>query len=259
MLPMMCRDPVPDPAGLSCLGCPARPRGLCAPMRSAEALAALEGARRRPLALPAGGVLFRQGEPVEDVFNLVSGWVMLAQTLPDGRRQVLCFLLPGALFGLLPSGQATQPHGAEALTPALVCPLPLAALHRLRHAWPAFDDHVLWTIERDAALISERLTTVGQRDALARVAHLLLELASRAQRRFPPAPGSAVPVPLTNRLIGDATGLTPEHVSRMLRTLREDGIVSLLRRRLVVQDPARLVALADPPKGLLGLWSDPRT
>ena len=60
-------------------------------------------------------------------------------------------------------------------------------------------------------------------------------------------------------LIGDATGLTPEHVSRMLRSLREQGIVSLLHRRLVVQDAARLVALADPPKGLLGLWSDPAT
>lgn len=226
-------------------------------MRSAEALAALEGARRRPVALSASTALFRQGDPVEDAFTLVSGWVMLAQTLPDGRRQVLRFLLPGALFGLLPTGQTTQPHGAEALTSALVCPLPLPALYRLRHAWPAFDDRVLWTIERDAALIAERLTTIGQRDAQARVAHLLLELSARTQRRFPPEAGRPVSVPLTNRLIGDATGLTPEHVSRMLRTLREDGIVSLLRRRLVVLDPARLVALADPPKGLLGLWSDP--
>ncbi|MBR0669705.1 Crp/Fnr family transcriptional regulator [Neoroseomonas soli] len=226
-------------------------------MRSPEALLALETARRRPIALPAGTAVYRQGEPVQDALNLISGWVMLAQTLPDGRRQILRFLLPGALFGLMPTGQATHSHSAEALTPALVCPLPLEALHRLRHAWPGFDDRILWTIERDAALIAERLTTVGQRDALARVAHLLLELVARAQRRFPPEPGRAVPVPLTNRLIGDATGLTPEHVSRMLRTLREQGIVTLLHRRVVVQDAARLVALADPPKGLLGLWSDP--
>src|SRR5690606_16424204 len=105
ILPPMRREPVPDAAGLSCLGCPARPRGICAPMRSAEALAALEGARRRPVALSASTALFRQGDPVEDAFTLVSGWVMLAQTLPDGRRQVLRFLLPGALFGLLPTGQ----------------------------------------------------------------------------------------------------------------------------------------------------------
>lgn len=245
----------PSPAGLRCAACPARAPGLCAPMHGSEALAALEAARRPAVALPPRGAVFRQGEACRDVFILVSGWVVLAQALPDGRRQVLRFLLPGAIFGLHPEEQASHAQGAEALTPAVVCPIPAERLAALRHAWPALDDRLLWCLERDAAFAAEQMTTLGQRPALARVAHLLLELLVRLGGRHPPAEGDPVPMPLTHRLIGDATGLTPEHVTRMLRRLRQDGVARMSGGRLTLLDAARLLALADPPAELLALWA----
>ena len=223
-------------------------------MREAEALAALEAARRPPIALPPRASLFRQGEPCRDVYILVAGWVALTQALPNGRRQVLRFLRPGALCGLHPAEQDTHAFGAESLTRCLICPIPPERLEALRHAWPALDDRLVWCLERDAVFAAEQMTTLGQRTALGRVAHLLLELLVRIGGRHPPRAGVPLPVPLTHRLIGDATGLTPEHVTRMLRALRQDGVAELAAGRLTVIDAARLEALADPPAEVLALW-----
>lgn len=247
----------PDPSlrGLRCATCPARLPGLCAPMRGAEALAALEAARRPPIALPPRAALFRQGEPCRDVFILVAGWAALTQALPNGRRQVLRFLLPGALCGLHPAEQDTHAFGAEGLTRCLVCPIPAERLEALRHAWPALDDRLVWCLERDAVFAAEQMTTLGQRTALGRVAHLLLELLVRIGGRHPPREGIPVPLPLTHRLIGDATGLTPEHVTRTLRALRQDRVAELASGRLTLIDAARLEALADPSAEVVALWA----
>ena len=43
-------------------------------------------------------------------------------------------------------------------------------------------------------------------------------------------------VPFTQEEIGDATGLTPVHVNRMLRQLTEEGLISRHGRTLEVRD-----------------------
>lgn len=224
-------------------------------MRGAAALVALEAARKPARYLPPGAVVYHQEEPDDVAFNLISGWAMLTQSLPDGRRQVLRFLLPGAVFGPTPEGQALHGSAAEALTPAVLCVIPREGMTALRRHWPEFDDRLLWCIERDAELTAGLLTSVGQRTAIERVAYLLVELAMRALRRFPLRNGDTVALPLTQTLIAEATGLTAVHVNRMLRDLRQRQVAIFLQRRLTVLDAAALLALASLPPELPALWT----
>ena len=58
-----------------------------------------------------------------------------------------------------------------------------------------------------------------------------------------------LPLPLTQEHIGDALGLTNVHVNRMLRELREEGVLVLKRGMLRLLDLPRLVEIAGSDDG----------
>lgn len=47
-------------------------------------------------------------------------------------------------------------------------------------------------------------------------------------------------LPLTQKLIGDALGLTPVHVNRTIQHLRNDGLVEIANRTMTLLDVSRL-------------------
>jgi CRP/FNR family transcriptional regulator len=239
----------------NCVYCAARPLGVCGALGDGEAFRELKESRRAVRVLDAGLPIYRQGDPAGDLFNLVSGWVVQYQDLEDGRRQVLRFLVPGALFGYEPSGVKGMCHGAEALTNASLCVIPAVRMTELRHRHDAFNERFLWMVERDSHLAFDHMMSLGQRDARERVAHLLLELAVRSSGHLPVTPGEVFKIPLNQPLIAEATGLTAIHVNRMLRRLREDQILDFHHGRLTVIHPEQLVALAGVSDSMLALWT----
>lgn len=83
----------------------------------------------------------------------------------------------------------------------------------------------------------QQLASVAKRTARERIAHLLLDVNNRAHAG---SPGTPAPLPLTQEHIADAVGLTSVHVSRVLKELRADGIVSTRGHVLDILDRARL-------------------
>jgi CRP-like cAMP-binding protein len=79
-------------------------------------------------------------------------------------------------------------------------------------------------------LVAERhhhfglLIDLGSRTADERIAHLILDLKLRLKRRGMMVERSFV-FPLSQRLIAAATGLTPEHVSRVMGSFRREGLI----------------------------------
>jgi CRP-like cAMP-binding protein len=243
----------------NCAYCAARPLGLCGALGDGEAFGELREARRAMRFLDAGTHVYRQGDPRTDILNLVSGWLVQYQDLEDGRRQVLRFLMPGAIVGHQAAGLPSMTHGTEALTNASLCVLPAGSLTELRRRHPSLGERYLWMIERDSQLTADQLTSLGQRDARERIAALLLELAIRSTGRAHFEAGENLAMPLTQVLIAEATGLTPIHVNRMLRKLREANVLELHERRLTILDPERLAAIADLSEALIMLWTRPES
>src|SRR5689334_19885209 len=52
-----------------------------------------------PLQFARGETIFNQDEPAEYVYRLAEGTVRLCRYMPDGRRYVLDFFLPGDIIG----------------------------------------------------------------------------------------------------------------------------------------------------------------
>src|ERR1700758_1741921 len=58
--------------------------------------------------------VFNQDDPADQVYRIVSGTVRLCRYMPDGRRYIVDFLLPGDLMGFVESPDL--PASAEAVT-----------------------------------------------------------------------------------------------------------------------------------------------
>ncbi len=218
-------------------------------------LSRLEAAHLPVRVYEAGDIIYRQGEMSDHIFNVISGWIDLHQDMADGRRQISQFLFSGAVFGLKPKGVAFS-HGATAITTASICAIPTARVDDLRRHSPAFNEHFIWMLERENHLAVEALTIIGQGASLERVARILWSLASSLSASTTVPAGTPIRVPLTQRLIAEATGLTAIHVNRVIRRLREQRVVDFHDGVMVVDDPRRLAALANAYPDSAALWED---
>ena len=229
-----------------CDHCVVRSSGLCNAFADGSGLelSDLEAAHLPVRVYDGGDIIYSQGDSSDCLYCMVSGWADLHQDMPDGRRHISRFLLPGALFGVTPKG-ARYSHGATTITTASICAIPWARMDALREVYPAVNERFIELLEHEAQMTADSLTVIAQGSSLERVAVLLWRLAERIC-----APGAvpqrrALKAPLTQRLIADATGLTAIHVNRVIRRLREQGLVKLHDGILIVEDPARLAEIAN--------------
>ena len=227
-----------------CAYCSSQRNGLCRGVEDDDESGkrGLEAGRSPLRIYDAGEVIYRQGDPRDHVFNLISGWVSLERQFVDGRQQIIRFLLPGASFGVV---GAAFDETAVALTPCRVCPIAVSKFDKLRSRIPSLNERLVELLESDNRHANETLALLGLGRAQERIAALMCQLALLAAGGTSLRNGLAVKMPLTQLQIAEATGLTSIHVNRVLRQLRESGVFELRGGELTVIDPTKMRRLAE--------------
>jgi len=204
---------------------------------------ALMRLRRGMCQIAGRRMLLREGETPAEVATLVSGWAFRFKLLPDGRRQILSFLLPGDLIVFHSLHEEKLNFSVRTLTPVQVCAFDAAEFRSFLFDRPSMrrDMQVYCAAELTAA--TETITDLGRRLAPERLARFILVLEARLSRRRLAEQG-VLPFPLRQEHLADTLGLTPVHVSRMLTQFRADGIVSVARNQLVIRNRNQLMNLA---------------
>ena len=219
-------------------------------------LGGLDGTTRL---MAAGTNIYRQGESCAAYFVVLRGWISLSVLLDDGENQILDFALPGSFLGFPLASTALTYHSARCLTPVSVCSYPRRQLDNAiqRNSRLAF---LLCRIASlDESRAHDHLVNVGLRSARERIAHLIVELYVRLRGGLPITTGEMITIPLTQTQIGQAVGLTGVHVSRTLRTLREQRIAQFAGSNLLILDPSALVRAAGMEHLSHCRAQDPRT
>ena len=197
--------------------------------------------------IPVYGAEFLVSTHGEDVFATAGG------------------LLPGGVdLDLLP---ALAPQDAEALARAALGQpedAPIFGVTELVIYEPSiiadspFEPHLAWRItigDRDPRVARALLTETSERvmsfvaefsghafaNVRQRIARHLLDLASDHQR-----PDEFL-APISQQELADAVGTVREVVVRILRELREEGVVQTGRDGIVIRDPERLSGASSPP------------
>ena len=194
--------------------------------------------------LDPGVPLVEAGEPPSDVHVVLSGWACRSKLAANGRRQVTAFHLPGDVCDL---GALTLPQmdsSIVALTGLRVGSISRSALRDFTQAHPRLSQALWWETASSASIQREWMVRICQLNARERIASLVCELAARLYA-VDLADDGGFSLPLTQSDIGGACGLTPEHTNRTLRELREAGIMTIERGRLLLNDWDALRGLAN--------------
>jgi CRP-like cAMP-binding protein len=227
---------------VSCFECALRACGLFKPVSQNE-LAVINDIKREHLALPAGSEIIRAGQDSAQVYTLYAGWAFRFKMLPDGRRQILNFLLPGDLIGLQSAMFDAAQHGIEALTDVELCLLPRRKVWDLFGQMPELAFDVTWLGAREESYVDENLLSAGQRSAAERIAALIVILYKRADA-LAMVTDQTFAFPLSQQHIADALGLSLVHTNKTLARLRRMGMYTQENGSLTLTNPGVLERIA---------------
>jgi CRP-like cAMP-binding protein len=192
---------------------------------------------------PARTDLIREGDKPGPGFVILEGWACRYKLLPEGTRQITSLLMPGDTCDLQANVSNAMEHSIATLTAARIALVARGILETLIETRPAITRAFSWTKLVDEDTLRAWIVSMGRRNGLQRVAHLMCELYVRA-RNVGLIDDDRFELPLTQTVIGDALGLTPIHVNRVLGRLRLGGAMTLSGGNLVIADIAKLAAVA---------------
>ena len=217
---------------------------------TSEELKCLAEMQAAPARVKRGKQLIHEGQTGHKAFVLQAGWACSYKDLPNGKRQVISFPIAGDCVGLRSILLKTADHSFSALTDAVVSPVEGTHIMKCVTEFPRLAAALLWAASRDEAMVVEHLVNIGRRDAIERTAHFFMELAERLNL-VGLATEAEFKCPLSQFVLGDALGLTPIHVNRVLRQLRERDLLTLQKGIARIHDLKGLRKLAGFQGGYL--------
>jgi CRP-like cAMP-binding protein len=183
--------------------------------------------------------IVREGEHSDDIHVVLSGLACRYKHLEDGSRQIMAFLIPGdpcdsEIFIL-----DKMDHSIGTLAPSLVASVSGERMKELLLNRGSIALAFWWNTLQDEGVLRERIIDEGRRDAYARVGFLVYEIFLR-MRATGAISGLEFEFPVTQTDLADATGLTPVHVNRMLKQLREENLIAIDGKTWTILDPEGL-------------------
>lgn len=192
---------------------------------------------------PADTIIIHQGDRIRCIHLIQNGWGCVYRDLSNGQRQILDFPMRSDFVGLR-SAEGYSYNTITSITEINVFKISLCSLEKGILKAPKLGLILIELFARQRSLLTEHLTNLGCRSALVRTAHLLLELGDRA-KACGMADASGYNFPFAQHQLADALGLTPIHLNRMLRELRENKLVIFRNNYVEFLDRKNLVDLAE--------------
>lgn len=177
---------------------------------------------------------------------VLNGWAARVRCLPDGRRQVAEFHLPGELLlpAVNPDVDAIAP--VQALSDVVIADATrfLEAAHdgfARNDGFRRMHHELLRRRERYAV---DHVTRLGAQTAYERTAHMLVEFDERLAFADL-SRNHAYSMPLSQVVMAHALGLSVVHINRVLQQMRREGLIELRGGRVCLIEPNRLREIAD--------------
>ncbi len=176
-----------------------------------------------------------QGYKYRKLCFIEAGMAIRYKLLHNGKRQILGVLLPGDIIGFPASFCDRANFSIAAITDMSIQVCSFEAFMQVCCQRPRLTMALLWLAVEETATYADHIIDTGRRAPFERVAHFFLELHSRL-KTVGNATGTTFELPLSQEAIGDVLGLSAPHVNRVLRRLREDGLVTIDGHTVTLND-----------------------
>lgn len=200
---------------------------------------------RRQRIFTAGKILFHQGSKPDQIYEVVTGTLKLSRVTENGGHIILGFPTSGAIIGL--GNLKEYQYTAETLTPTKL----LSTRHLI------FQKNILQNMSNGKKLLQwidmqedialSHISVLAMHHPVSRVAAFLLKIVKQQDANKDPI---EIQLPMTQRDIAGYLAIAPETYSRIIKRLRENGILRSKghgrnRNWIVILDMARLAQIAD--------------
>jgi CRP-like cAMP-binding protein len=193
--------------------------------------------------LEANIYIIREGDRPDRSCILVEGFAVRHKVTEAGERQIVSVHIAGDFLDLDGALLNIADHNLQTLTRSTLAFVPRSAVRELIGTHPRVGMAMWVDTLIDSSTFREWVMNVGRRDGRARIAHLLCEFARRLEWAGI-ASEDGYQLPMTQEQLADATGLTPVHVNRVLRSLADDGLIRRTKRMVTIPDWAGLRSVA---------------
>lgn len=189
-----------------------------------------------------GESIYRAGEPVDAIYNIISGVVKAFSTGVDGSEHIHAFLFGDDLLGLSDDGRYA--NSAEAVTPVMAYQLPTAKLQNHLRKDAGLEFHVICKLCQELRQAQRHAFLISRRDALPKLAMFLQLLEDLQTGRGELV--NEIHLPMDRTEIGEFVGMSLAAVSRGFKKLAASGVIEIRNRQHVkVKDRAAFNELAD--------------
>jgi CRP-like cAMP-binding protein len=189
-----------------------------------------------------GDMLYIEGDNVQQVLLITSGFAKVTQLGLSGTEVILRFAVPGDVLGagsLSSTGRHSTTAQAFRLCRALVWDAP--TFKALMDCFPVLSQSMVHILVEDLLELEERFREVATERVGPRVARQLVRLLERIGR---PVDGT-VEIALSREELAQMTGTTLFTVSRLLSAWEARGIVRPRREGVTICDVGSLRAIYD--------------
>ena len=191
-------------------------------------------------AVPKGSYLFHEGDPSHGFYIVQTGAINVHRVNAVGKEQVIHVFRPGESFaeGTLGTDKG-YPADARAVDESQVMLVQKSGMLALLRRQPELALRMLGSMSAHLRILVGQLEDLTLKNVETRLANWLLKRC--------PEPNSEKPVKIvltmTKRVLAAELGTVSETFSRTLATFREQKVIEVKGRTVIVLSPAKLASL----------------
>ena len=187
--------------------------------------------------LDKGEVLFHRGDRATCFYFVDTGQMELSLISPTGEKKILEVISPGRTFAEAVAfmREVKYPVTAEALMETTLCQIPNAAYVELLYKNPDASMRLISDVCRHLHARVREIERLTVQNARSRLASYLLDHVQEAGEEE-----ATVILELPRHVIASRLSIQPETLSRLLRTMADEGIITIEDRVIFVHSLARL-------------------
>jgi CRP-like cAMP-binding protein len=195
--------------------------------------------------LPAGTVLFQQGDEGDALYGVVSGLIRIAVAGEAGKELTLGLMEPGDVFGEIALLDGlTRTAGAQAVENSVLLVVQRAHFLQMLEAEPGLARHIIELLCERLRINTDRITEYAFLNLHARLARTLESLAISHGRHGDD--GVRIDLQMSQSELAQMLGVTREAVNKQLKSWSQAGVLRVERGTITVCD---MRALADAARG----------
>jgi CRP-like cAMP-binding protein len=211
---------------------------------SGEEKQAIEDTMSEVRSYPARQDVVCRNEQVDFSTYLIEGYMCRYMDDRRGYRQLVAVHVPGDFVDLHAFPMKRLDHDVATLGPVKIAIFPHEALATLCERLPRVARMLWFSTLLDAAMHREWIFRLGRLGAEGRLAHFFCELAVRL-RFVGLNDDGRFALPLVQADIAEACGITSVHANRVLRQLRETGLMTFKNGQVALLDEPALRRMAE--------------